>query len=111
MHEFLSDLNLMPFHLSLVVLLLLSTVETIGYYFNFRPSQLLKNVFSQRITESPLLDVKFSKVLDFCFFTDEFQCCRIFFTVLRFTHNNNILFLLITLFFQRLLLPSFLQSS
>ena len=54
MHEFLSDLNLMPFHLSLVVLLLLSTVETIGYYFNFRPSQLLKRAFSQRITESPL---------------------------------------------------------
>jgi len=68
MHEFLSDLNLMPFHLSLVVLLLLSTAETIGYYFNFRPSQLLKHAFSQRITESPLLDVKFSKVLIFVFY-------------------------------------------
>ena len=68
MHEFLSDLSLMPFHLSLVVLMLISTAETIGYYFNFRPSQLLENVFSQRITESPLLDVKFSKVLIFVFF-------------------------------------------
>ena len=73
MHEFLSDLNLMPFHLSLVVLLLISTLETIGYYFNFRPSQLIKSVFSQRITESPLLDVKFSKVLIFVFLLMNFS--------------------------------------
>ena len=89
MHEFLSDLNLMPFHLSLVVLLLLSTVETIGYYFNFRPSQLLKRAFSQRITESPLLDVKFSKVLIFVFFLMNFSVAGYFLQFLIYSQQQH----------------------
>ena len=89
MHEFLSDLNLMPFHLSLVVLLLLSTVETIGYYFNFRPSQLLKRAFSQRITESPLLDVKFSKVLIFVFLLMNFSVAVYFLQFLIYSQQQH----------------------
>ena len=36
----------MPFHLSVVALILLSVVETIGMYVGLRPSQLLKNCAS-----------------------------------------------------------------
>lgn len=45
MLEFLQNYNLIPFHLSLLALLLLSMIETIGYYFNIRPMQFLKHLF------------------------------------------------------------------
>lgn len=63
MLEFLQDYNLIPFHLSLLALILLSMVETIGYYFNMRPTQHLRNLSPKKLTESPLLNVKFSKTL------------------------------------------------
>jgi len=64
MLEFLQNYNLIPFHLSLLALILLSMVETIGYYFiNIRPTQYLKSLSPKRLSESPLLNVKFSKTL------------------------------------------------
>lgn len=54
----------MPFHLSVVALILLSVVETIGMYVGLRPSQLLKNCASLAY-QFPLLNVKFSKALIF----------------------------------------------
>ena len=66
----------MPFHLSVVALILLSVVETIGMYVGLRPSQLLKNCASLAY-QSPLLNVKFSKALIFVF-THQFQFCRLF---------------------------------
>lgn len=63
MLEFLQNYNLIPFHLSLLALILLSMVETIGYYFNIRPTQYLKSLSPKKLSESPLLNVKFSKTL------------------------------------------------
>ncbi len=63
MLEFLQNYDLIPFHLSLLALILLSMVETIGYYFNIRPTQYLKSLFPKQLSESPLLNVKFSKTL------------------------------------------------
>ncbi|OTG82590.1 hypothetical protein B9T33_03840 [Acinetobacter sp. ANC 5054] len=63
MSAFLTDYNLIPFHLSLLAVLLLGMVETIGYYINISPSQLLKKIAPQRLEELPLLNVKFSKTL------------------------------------------------
>lgn len=42
MADFFFNYYLMPFHLSVVALILLSVVETIGMYVGLRPSQLLK---------------------------------------------------------------------
>lgn len=63
MHSFFFDQDLIPFHLSLVILVILSIVETIGYYLNIKPSSLLKPIFPKSLTNSPLLRVKFSKLL------------------------------------------------
>lgn len=63
MSAFLTDSNLIIFHLSLLAVLLLGMVETIGYYINFRPTQLIKRIFPQRLHELALLNVKFSKSL------------------------------------------------
>ena len=63
MLAFLQNYNLIPFHLSLLALILLSMVETIGYYFNIRPTQYLKRITQKKLSESPLLNVKFSKTL------------------------------------------------
>ena len=63
MLEFLQNYDLIPFHLSLLALVLLSMAETIGYYFNIRPTQYLKRLSPKKLSESPLLKVKFSKTL------------------------------------------------
>ena len=63
MYELLHHPDLMIFHFSLLALLLLSMVETLGYFFNSRPSHFLKKLSPQKLTQSPLLDVKFSKTL------------------------------------------------
>ena len=63
MYELLHHPDLMLFHFSLLILVILSMVETLGYFFKSRPSHFLKRLSPQKLTESPLLDVKFSKVL------------------------------------------------
>lgn len=67
MLEFLFEHELMPFHLSVLALILLSMAETFGYYLGIRPSTFLKKVPPDWLIESPLLQVKFSKVLIFVF--------------------------------------------
>lgn len=64
---FLFEHELMPFHLSVLALILLSMAETFGYYLGIRPSTFLKKVSPDWLIESPLLQVKFSKVLIFVF--------------------------------------------
>ncbi|MFW1944115.1 OB-fold-containig protein [Acinetobacter guillouiae] len=64
---FLFEHELMPFHLSVLALILLSMTETFGYYIGLRPSTFLKKISPDWLIESPLLQVKFSKVLIFVF--------------------------------------------
>lgn len=64
---FLFEHELMPFHLSVLALILLSMAETFGYYIGLRPSTFLKKISPEWLIESPLLQVKFSKVLIFVF--------------------------------------------
>ena len=54
---------LMPFNLSLVLLLLLGTIETVGLFLGFKPSQLLRNSLPKWLTQLPILNVQFSKVI------------------------------------------------
>ena len=67
MLEFFFENELMPFHLSVLALILLSMAETFGYYIGLRPSTFLKKISPDWLIESPLLQVKFSKVLIFVF--------------------------------------------
>ena len=73
MLELLHDINLMPFHLSLFALVLLSMVETIGYFLKVRPSQFFKRIIPEKIAEAPLLSVKFSKILILVFLLMNFS--------------------------------------
>ncbi|TCM61851.1 uncharacterized protein DUF1449 [Acinetobacter calcoaceticus] len=71
--QFLSEPDLIPFHISVVGLVLLSMAETIGYYINLRPSTFLKRISPQWLVDSPLIQVKFSKVLIFVFLLINFS--------------------------------------
>ncbi len=73
MADFFFNYYLMPFHLSVVALILLSVVETIGMYIGLRPSQLLKKIAPDWLTNSPILNVKFSKALIFVFLLINFS--------------------------------------
>ncbi len=73
MAALLLNYYLMPFNVSLLALVLLSMAETIGMQFGFRPSDLLKRFIPVWISNSPLFDVKFSKVLIFVFLLMNFS--------------------------------------
>lgn len=63
MPTFLLDYSLMPFHLSLLAVILLGMVETIGFYFNLRPSRVIKRFSPYTLENFALFNVKFSKTL------------------------------------------------
>lgn len=63
MYDFLTNVDLFPFHLSLMVLFVVTMAETIGSYFNQRPSRLLAKIFPTKIFNSPFIQVNFSKSL------------------------------------------------
>jgi hypothetical protein len=58
----------MPFHLSVVALILLSVVETIGMYVGLTKPAIKKNCASLAY-QFPLLNVKFSKALILFFYS------------------------------------------
>ena len=74
MLELLSNLDLMPFHLSLVMLSSLSVLELMGYYVKAPPSVWLQRCIPQQLRNAPLLDVKFSKLLIVVFLLMNFSC-------------------------------------
>ncbi|WOE32120.1 MULTISPECIES: OB-fold-containig protein [unclassified Acinetobacter] len=63
MHTFLFDPNLIPFHMSLIILVIVSMVETLGYYLNIKTSYYLKSCFPRYVLRSKLIDIRFSKIL------------------------------------------------
>ncbi len=73
MWDFFSSPYLMPFHLCVVALIVLSMVETIGIYVGIRPSSLLEKIIPKQLNESPLLNVKFSKILILVFLLINFS--------------------------------------
>ena len=73
MTEFFLNYYLMPFHMSVVALMLLSIAETIGIFIGLRPSHLVKKLTPEWLLHSPLLDVKFSKYLIFVFLLINFS--------------------------------------
>ncbi len=78
MTEFLLNYDLLPFHLSVLALVLLSMAETIGYYIGLRPSSFLARRSPQWIKESPLFHVKFSKILILVFLLLNFSVAGYF---------------------------------
>ena len=78
MYNFLTDVNLLPFHLSLLILIILSMAETVGYYINLKPSNVFSQIFPKQLTDSPLVNVKFSKLLIFIFLLLNFSVAGYF---------------------------------
>src|SRR5690606_17604074 len=91
MLEFFNNYDLIPFHLSLFALVLLSMAETIGYYFNIRPTQYLKKLSPKKISESPLQNVKFSKTLIVVFLLMNFSFSGYFLQFFVYTQQQEFL--------------------
>lgn len=79
MAAFFSDYNLLPFHLSLLALIILGLIEFIGHHFKYQPSQLIKHIIPSRLIDTPLLQVKFSRVLILVFLLMNFSVAGYFF--------------------------------
>src|SRR5690606_17218263 len=72
MPAFFLDYNLMPFHLSLLAIILFGVVKTIGFYFGLRSSKFLQKISPYNFQQLDLLNVKFSKTLIVFFFLMNF---------------------------------------
>ena len=73
MLAFFLEYDLMPFHLSVLLLFLLSMAETLGYYIGLRPSTFFKKIAPLWLLDAPILQVKFSKALIFVFLLINFS--------------------------------------
>ncbi|WP_312970597.1 OB-fold-containig protein [Acinetobacter gerneri] len=88
MLNFFLELGLLPFNLSFLALIILSMAETIGYYLGMRPSTLIKRFSPNWLRSSPLLQVKFSKVLIFVFLLINFGFAGYFLQLLAFASQH-----------------------
>lgn len=88
MLNFFLEPNLMPFHLCVVILFLLSMAETVGYYIGLRPSTFLKRILPQWLTQAPIIQVKFAKVLIFVFLLINFSFAGYFLQLSIFAIKN-----------------------
>lgn len=74
MLNMLIHMNLMPFHLSLCLFLLLGMAESLGRYLHTPPSQWLKSFIPSHLDAHPLFRMKFSKFFLILFFLLNFAC-------------------------------------
>lgn len=88
--HFLQEPNLMPFHMSVLMLILLSLAETIGYYIHLRPSNLLKKISPQWLKHSPIIQVKFSKISIFVFLLINFSFAGYFLQLVIFASRQEL---------------------
>lgn len=79
--------DLMPFHLSVLFLCLLSMAETLGYYIGLRPSSFFKKIVPHWLSHSPLLQVKFSKVLILVFLLINFSAAGYLLQLISFAYH------------------------
>lgn len=73
MIDFFLNYYLMPFHVSVLILIFLSLAETIGMFIDMRPSSILKSILPKWLTHAPILNVKFSKTLIIVFLLINFS--------------------------------------
>ncbi|MBU3847664.1 MAG: YqiJ family protein [Candidatus Acinetobacter avistercoris] len=88
MLTFLLECDLMPFHICVLALIMLSMAETLGVYIGLRPSTFIKKVAPDWLSHSPLLQVKFSKVLIFVFLLINFSFAGYFLQLLSFAYQD-----------------------
>lgn len=80
--------DLIPFHICVLVLIILSLAETLGYYIGLRPSTFIKKITPTWLTHSPLLQVKFSKILIFVFLLINFSFAGYFLQLVSFAYQS-----------------------
>ena len=89
MSEFFFNYDLLPFHLSVVALIVLSMAETIGIYIGISPSTIIQKVSPNWLVYSPLLNVKFSKVLILVFLLINFSFAGYFLQLAFFAKQHS----------------------
>lgn len=85
--SFLFSPELMPFHLCVISLILISVIETIGFYLGVHPLRFLRKIVSIPIPNS-IFQVKFSKVLVLIFFLINFSFAGYFFQLAFFSYQE-----------------------
>ncbi|RKG34045.1 OB-fold-containig protein [Acinetobacter tianfuensis] len=91
MLDIFTDLDLIPFHLSLMIVICLGMAETVGYYINARPSHIFKRFSPQKLHNLPLLNVKFSAALIMYFLLMNFSFAGYFLQLCVFANQQEFL--------------------
>lgn len=83
--SFLISPELMPFHLCVMGLVMISIIETIGFYLGLHPLRFLRKIVPLPINSS-IFQVKFSKILVLIFFLINFSFAGYFFQLAFFSY-------------------------
>lgn len=86
-HFFFND-YFIPFHLSVIALIVLSLAESIGIYLGTRPSTFILELAPKWLIQSPLFNVKFSKVLILVFLLINFSFAGYFLQLISFAKQQ-----------------------
>lgn len=89
MLDFFLEYDLLPFHVSVLALFLLSLAETVGYYIGLRPSTFFKKLSPKWLIDAPILKVKFSKVLVMVFLLINFSFAGYVLQLVGFAHQQH----------------------
>lgn len=83
------DYNLMPFHFSLVLLILLGMIQTFLYYFRIQSKHSFQQFLPEKMIHSSLLNIKFSKLLFLVFLFMNFSFSGYFLQFFFFAQYNS----------------------
>lgn len=89
MLSFLLEYDLIPFHLCVLAILMLSMAETLGYFVGLSPSHFIKKITPIWLIKLPLLQVKFSKILILVFFLINFSFAGYLLQLIIFASQNH----------------------
>lgn len=94
---------LMPYHFSVLSIFLLIFAETLGMYVGYRPSQMVRYIFTQWVGQSQWLTVKFSRFIIVIFFLINFSFAGYLFQLSCYAFNH-------TFFQSWIILPALLLA-
>ena len=89
MHALFVDPNLMLFHLCVVTLFAIGVVGFWGHYLKINPTRFLRKLPPQKLRNSPLFNVKFSKTLILVFFLINFSAAGYFLQLCIYTREHS----------------------
>lgn len=79
---------LLPYHISVITILVFIVFETIGSYLGYRPSGIIRSFFPKWLRQAKVFKVQFSRFIVLCFFLINFSFAGYLFQLSRYALSH-----------------------